>query len=378
MNATHPSSEYPFLDGDALSFRPVGFAQLTRGWVVDVRAADLVALAASVDSARRLRARRGYLGETEPNLGLAAMLRHHPKDFGFVGQIVLGADAVELVPEPGGFPAHIQIIGPECIDGAQRLMIIAQAVGSVPNANLEQAVLRVEILCGKERRRARVLYDTADRHQNASTAQDGLIRCPHLLRLMDADWEKGSFDPRRGVTTGPRGERFTMTDVTQALACLSDDPMPEVANLVATAEGREVFWGGIGSPLYGQLIHGDMTPLGVTRAVEAWQQAESVLAALPGRRKPQGHGHLLKYAPALICWLACRGLPLALLHEDRSGYRWDEAISFRLPAATEAAAELLVSRYRALRPGTRQYKPEAPTMGLWLELLEGLPPQPPL
>ncbi|MFD0355799.1 hypothetical protein ACFVHW_19000 [Streptomyces sp. NPDC127110] len=54
--------------------------------MLDVRAADLVPLAASADSAPRLRARRGYLGETEPNLGLAAMLRHRPEDFGFVGQ----------------------------------------------------------------------------------------------------------------------------------------------------------------------------------------------------------------------------------------------------------------------------------------------------
>ncbi|GLX20698.1 hypothetical protein [Streptomyces lavendulae] len=375
MNATHPSSEYPFLDGDALSFRPVGFAQFHRGWVVEVRATDLVPLAASVDSARRLGAKRGYLANSEVNRGLAEMLSNRPADFGFVGQIVLGADAVELVPGPGAFSDRIHVIGPECIEGFQRLRTISDAAGCLPAVNLEQAVLQVAIFCGRERRRARILYDEADRYLNPSTAQDGLVRCPHLRRLMDADWERCSFDPRRGITTGPQGERFTMDEVTRALACLSDRPVPEAANLAATEEGRQALWSRIDSPLYGQLFHEGVTPLGVVRAVDAWNQARETLIALPARLK-QGHGHLIRYAPALICWLACRRLPLFSLHEG--DYHWDEAISLRLPAATEAAAELLVSRYRALRPGSRQFKPEAPTMGLWLELLEGLPPQPPL
>lgn len=360
----------------ALGFRPLNFAQLSRGWVADVRAVDLVPFAASVDSARLLWARRGYLPDTEPTLGLARMLAERPADFGAAGQIVLGADALEWLPEPGGFPDYIQLIGPECIDGMQRLRIISDGVGVVPSANLEQSVFRVEILCGSERRRARLLYDAADRYLNPTTGQDRLIRCPHILRLMNADWERGSFDPRRGVTTGPRGEHFTMDEVTQALACLSQAPLPHAANLVATAGGREALWCGMGSGLYGELFHGDMTPLGVVRAVESWQRAMDTLNALPTRLK-QGHGHLIRYAPALICWMACRRLPLASLHDLQSDYRWDKVISSCLPAATEAAAERLVDRYRAVRSGGGPYKPEAPSLSLWLELIEGLPPEAP-
>ncbi|MEU3408332.1 hypothetical protein ABZ766_30875 [Streptomyces sp. NPDC006670] len=372
MNATHLSTDYPFSDDEALAFRPLSFAQLSRGWVAEVRAADLVSLATSVDSARRLGARRGYLSDSAPNRALAAMLTDRPADFGFVGQIVLGADAVRLVPEPGAFSDRIHVIGLECIDGLQRLRIIADAAGCLPKANLEQAVMRIEILCGKERQRARVLYDAADRYQNVSTAQDGLIRCPHILRLMNADWERGSFDPRRGITTGPRGERFTMEEVTQALACLSNGDLPDAANLAATPEGRETLWGNIGSPLYSQLFHADVQPLGVLRAFEAWQRARETLNTLPVRQR-QGHGHLIRYAPALICWLACRRLPLTSLHDVKGTYRWDEAISLRLPAATEAAAEVLVRRYREIRPDGGPYKPEAPTLALWKELLNSLP-----
>lgn len=367
MNLNSSRAEHLLSSEPALALRPLTFAQLSRGWVADVRAADLVPLAASAGAARRLAARRGYLPDTEANRGLVRMLRERPEDFGAVGQIVLGADALEWVPQPGGFPDYIHVIGPECIDGMQRLRVIADGVVDVP-LHLERSVVRVEILCGQERRRARVLYDAADRYTNPTTAQDGLLRCPHVAALMEADWEKGRFDPRRGVTTDPMGGHFTMPEVTQALACLSPLPLPDAAHLASTAEGREALWGDHDSALYGSLLHAGMTPVGVVRALEAWQRARATLDAMP-RRLRQGHGHLLAYAPALVCWEACRTLPLAALHDPRSSYRWDEAIASRLPAATAAAAELLVGRYRELRPGRRPYRQETPALDLWHELV---------
>ncbi|MFE6907003.1 hypothetical protein [Streptomyces erythrochromogenes] len=371
MNSDSSCAAHLLSAEPALGLRPLNVAQLSRGWVADVRATDLVPLAASTDAAARLSARRGYLQDTEANRGLARMLRDRPEDFGAVGQIVLGAEAVEWSPETGGFPDCIQLIGPECIDGMQRLRVISDSVGRVPRMNLDRAVVRVEILCGQARRRARLLHDVADRYVNCSTAQDRLIRCPHLLRLMSEDWERGRFDPRRGVATDRDGEHFTMSEVTQALSCLSHLPLPEGANLAATADGRDRLWSATDSPLYAALFHGGMTPVGVVRAVEVWQKAHETLNSLPTRLK-QGHGHLITYAPALICWQACRGLPLADLHAAKTVYRWDDAIATRVPAATTAAAERLVDLYRVIRPGRGPYKPEAPKLHLWLELVEAL------
>ncbi|MFD3938472.1 hypothetical protein ACFWSF_05205 [Streptomyces sp. NPDC058611] len=81
----------------------------------------------------------------------------------------------------------------------------------------------------------------------------------------------------------------------QALACLSHLPLPDAAHLASTAQGREAVWGDRDSALYGSLLHAGMTPVGVVRALKAWQRARATLDALPGRLK-QGHGHLLAYA----------------------------------------------------------------------------------
>lgn len=351
---------------------PVQVAHLTRGWSVDVTAADLAPLAASIDAPRRLRAKRGYLGETEANVELARMLEYRPEDFGAVGQIVLGAERVEIQPGPRLFADALLVVGPECIDGLQRLRVIADMKDRLPHEHLQRAVIRLEIRCGDERDRARSAYDLAYRCRNVSTAQDRLIRCPNIRRLMDGDWEKGDFDPRRGATAGPHGMRFSMADVTSGLACLSDEPQPAAAHLAATPEGQEALWGDRNSTVYRRLFHGQMSPVGVMRAVEAWRAARSVLANMP-KKSRQGHGHLIEYAPELICWKACRWLPLSLLH-SKSPYAWDRAIERHLPARTVQAAELLVTRYRALqpehgRPGM-SYKSEAPKLDLWRELVE--------
>ncbi|CAM5322887.1 hypothetical protein [Streptomyces purpurascens] len=339
---------------------------------MDVTAADLDMLAASVGAPRRLSAKRGYLGGTGANVELARMLEERPEDFGAAGQIVLGAEAVEVQPGPRPFADTLFVVGLECIDGLQRLRVIADMRGRLSREHLQRAVLRLEIRCGDERDRARHAYDFEDRYVNGVTAQDRLIRCPNIRRLMEGDWEKGDFDPRRGVTAGPHGSRFSMADVTSALACLSDAPLPIAANLAATPEGQEALWSDRTSAVYRSVFHGRMTPVGVMRAVEAWRTARSALAAMP-RKSRQGHGHLIEYAPELICWKACRGLPLLSLHA-KSEFRWDRAIERELPDRTVRAAESLVAHYKEVhpehgRPGN-SYKSEAPKLDLWRELAE--------
>ncbi|WP_225824373.1 hypothetical protein [Streptomyces naphthomycinicus] len=115
------------------------------------------------------------------------------------------------------------------------------------------------------------------------------------------------------------------------------------------------------------LFHGRMTPVGVVRAVEAWTAARRALAAVP-KKSRQAHGHLIEYAPELICWQACRGLPLRTLHDARSSYPWDRVIEDEPPRWTMRAAGELIARYEAARPGRRSYKAEAPELDLWLRL----------
>ncbi|WP_105971609.1 hypothetical protein [Streptomyces geranii] len=373
MNSIFSSAERPLSAEHVLSLRPLRVAQLTRGWAVDVTAADLVMVAGPVDATRQLSARRGHLGATEANSGLARMLEERPEDFGAVGCIVLGADTVEVQASRGLFGDSVHIIGPECIDGMQRLKVIADMRHRLPYEHLQRAVVRLEIRRGPERDRARRVHDVADRLLNPSTAQDRLIRCPNIVNLMRGDWEKGYFDPRRGMTAGPRGRRFSMADVTSALACLSAAPQPVAANLAATPGGREALWEDHASPVYRSLFHRSMTPVGVMRAVEAWESAHAALAAMPKRAR-QGYGHLIEYAPELICWKACRSLtqplPLHALHDAMSAFPWEKAIEHDLPAATVRTARSLVARYQAARPErTRPYKSEAPELELWKELV---------
>ncbi|WP_369357499.1 hypothetical protein [Streptomyces sp. cg2] len=374
MNSIFSSVERPLSAENVLTLRPLRVAQLTRGWSVDVTAADLALVAAPVDAARRLWAGRGYLGATEANRALAGMLEDRPEDFGAVGHIVLGADAVEVQSHVRPFGDSLHIIGAECIDGMQRLKVIADMRDRLSYEHLQSSVIRLEILCGPERERARRVHDVAERYLNVSAAQDRLIRCPNILHLMHADWEKGDFDPRRGMTTGPYGLRFSMADVTSALACLSADPQPIAANLAATPEGREALWDDRTSPVYRSLFHRQMTPVGVMRAVEAWKSAHSALAAMP-RRSRQGYGHLIEYAPELICWKACRSLPRPLplhsLHDSKTTFPWERVIERDLPAGTVRTAASLVARYEEVRPKrSRPYKSEAPELALWREIAE--------
>lgn len=372
MTEDFSSALWPFHVGPVLALRPRRRIDSPEGWVLDVSAAELVGLVEGAGAARLLRARRMYLGDTRTNRVLAEILRRAPEEFGAVGAVVLGADAVELSGgDCRGFGGELRVLGVECIDGFQRLMIIAGVAAALGVSHVGRATVRLEVRCGPAREVARRLHRSAGDLVNASTAQDGLIHCPHIDRLVRADWEEtGSFEPRRGVVPGPRRRLFTMPEVTRALACLS--PSPEAVNLVATDEGLEAFWAGIGTPLYLSVFHDHLSPLGVVRAVEAWGRALGALRAMPGRLK-SGAGHLIRYAPELICWAACREvLPLDRLHEESSVFDWDGVIRDRLPAHTQRTAERLVRQYegvREARGSTGTYVDEAPQLDVWLDVL---------
>ncbi|MFG2500787.1 hypothetical protein ACGFSB_21545 [Streptomyces sp. NPDC048441] len=344
-------------------------AQTTRGWIADVRAAELAAIAGMPDAARRLGARRGLLVSSPANQSLARMLRERPADFGGVGSIVLGADAVELQADPGGFTGVLHVIGAECFDGFQRLGVLAEAWHSLAVDALASCVLRLEIVCGSDRDRIRGLHDVAHRYVNESTAQDLLIRSPQVLRLMQSDWEGGFFDPRRGTVSVSGGRAWTMADVTRGLACLSAEARPDGMHQVMDQKGLEALWSDHTSALHGSIFHERVEPIGVMRAVEAWHAARRALDAIPKNRR-KGHGHLIEYAPDLICWTACRDLRLDELHNPRPNYPWAQAIDHQLPALTVRAADWLVQRYSSVRADRmRPYKVEAPELELWLKLL---------
>ncbi|MGW1143483.1 hypothetical protein ACWD6I_00180 [Streptomyces sp. NPDC002454] len=355
--------------GQSLWLRPLRQAFMARGWSVDVPVAELAGLAVGTDAARTLRAHRGFLYDSDRTVALARLLARSPQDFGAVGAIVLGADAVHLVSgSPGPFPELLQVDGCECIDGLQRLRVIAEACAVMEPSSLADTIVRLEILVGPERERARRLHDTADRFVNLRTAQDRLVRCPNIARLMGADWERGSFDPRRGMTSGARGHCYSMVEVTRALACFSG-PGPRIAHEASTAGGLEALWEDQNSVSYRTLFHSRMEPVGVVRAVEAWRAAHEALDSLPRSRRSSGHGHLIKYAPELVCWEALRFLPHDELHEDGT-FPWDETVRTTVPGEALAAAARLVGRYESLIPKSHHYVTKAPQRALWESLVE--------
>ncbi|MDV5146319.1 hypothetical protein R1T08_19465 [Streptomyces sp. SBC-4] len=292
-----------------------------------------------------------------------------------MGSIVLGADEVRLPEQvsPRGFVDSLGVYGLECIDGFQRLGIIAEGHAAWGAEHVARATVRLEIHCGRDRGIARRLHDTADGYVNESTAQDGLIRCPRIQALMAGNWEgMGYFDPRRGASAGRHQKPFTMPEVTRALACLSPGADLAAVHLAATDGGLERLWGDIGSELYRGVFTGRMSPLGVMRAVEAYKGAHEALRSMPARLKT-GAGHLIAYAPELVCREACRTLlPVGSLHDERSRYDWQAVIRHQLPAVVRHAAGELVRRYegvREARGSKRNYKDEAVLLDVWREIL---------
>ncbi|MDQ0985483.1 hypothetical protein [Streptomyces sp. V2I9] len=365
-------SDAPALSGGpSILVRPLSVSRYSRSFQLEVLATDLVQLVTGPDAADRLRTGRGYLHDTPQTLALERLLRESPEEFGLVGSIVLGADVVVPARSGGGFSDHLWLHGVELFDGLQRLRTVALVWDELGPTHLARTLLKVEVFCGAERERARRLHGCADQLRNVRDAQDRLHLCPHIRRLMNADWERWTFSVRRGMAQGPGGRTYSLPEVTRALACLSG-PGPEIAHQVVGAEGLLALWEDIRSPSYLALFHPHMTPLGVMRAVETLRAAQEALDAIPKSRQ-QGHGKLIRYAPELIHWASCRFLPLSRLHDESFDFDWHGALRRDMRKHTETAVAELVRRYEQLVPpkkGGATYWRTAPELWLWKALTE--------
>ena len=335
--------------GPVLALRPRRLTRFDRGWALQTGAGELAGLAAGPEAARRLRARRGFLYESAHNRELAELLRSRPEEFGRVGHLALGAESIRIRGEV------VELTGPESIDGFQRLTLLALAARESGRAHLDRATVRLEVFTSPEREHVRRLHDVADLYLNPATAQDCLRRCPELRRLVE-EFEREGWLPR-----------VSMADVTRALACLSAAPTPYLAQLASTDDGLDGLWADISSPHYRTLIHPGVHAVGVLRALEARRTARQALAQLPKAARA-GHGRLVEEAPDLICWAACRHLPLHQLHDERSTTKWDRLIDQELPAWTVSAAHDYIARSR--HAGLPQQAAPAGGSGLdrWLQL----------
>lgn len=347
---------YDAFAGPVLALRPGRLTRFDRGWSLQVPAGELAGLAAGPEAARSLRARRGFLHGSGHNRVLAELLRERPEEFGRVGQLALGAESIRI---RGGL---VELARPESIDGFQRLTLLAQAAARSGLSHLAGSTVRLEVFTSPEREHVRRLHDIADLYLNPATAQDCLRRCPELRRLAE-EFEREGWLPR-----------FSMADVTRALACLSTAPTPYLPQLVSTDSGLDALWADITSPHYAALIHPRVHPLGVLRALEARRTARQALAGIPKAART-GPGRLLDDAPDLICWAACRHLPLHQLHDERTTTKWDRLIDQELPAWTVSAAYDYIGRYRRAEPEHSAGAADRTGFGLWLQLA-GMSPGP--
>ena len=343
------SPRYGGYGGVLLSLRPRRLTAFDRGLALQVPAGQLAGLAAGQRAAGRLRARRGFLYESGHNHELAELIRRRPEEFGRVGQLVLGAESVRILG------AVVELTRPESIDGFQRLTLLARAAVESGHAHLDRSTVRVEVFTSPEREHVRRLHDVADLYLNPATAQDCLRRCPELRRLVEEfEWEG-------------RLPQFSMADVTRALACLSAAPTPYLSHLAATDAGLDGLWADISSPHYRALIHPGVHAVGVLRALEARRTARQALARLPQAVRA-GYGRLVDHVPDLICWAACRHLPLHQLHDEHSTTKWDRLIDQELPAWTVKAAYDYIGRYRRAEPKHPPGTADRTGLALWLEL----------
>ncbi|WP_405508109.1 hypothetical protein OG323_17995 [Streptomyces cyaneofuscatus] len=112
-----------------------------------------------------------------------------------------------------------------------------------------------------------------------------------------------------------------------------------------------------------------MEPIGIMRAVKVWRAANAALESMPLSRRNAGHGKLVTYAPAIICWEACRFLPPRELHVSASEFRWGDAVETRVGYATLETADRLIRRYENLEKGRHKYIQKAPRLSLWKDLV---------
>ncbi|MEV5463349.1 hypothetical protein [Streptomyces sp. NPDC002788] len=126
----------------------------------------------------------------------------------------------------------------------------------------------------------------------------------------------------------------------------------------------------MGGPEYRTLIHEDVHSFSVQRAVEAREVALKVVKGLCGS-SPVGHQRLLRYAPELVAWAACRKLPLDQLHRsDRHAVDWSREVHGPFAGNVAEVAHDLVERYKRVRKDTKVFFHEAKQLDVWLDILD--------
>ncbi|WP_316527184.1 hypothetical protein [Kitasatospora brasiliensis] len=157
-------------------------------------------------------------------------------------------------------------------------------------------------------------------------------------------------------------------------AALSPPPSPQLSNQLQTDEGLDVLWSDTTGPACRGLVHEGLHAIGIQRAVEARRETGKVISRIL-KQHDKGCFKLLEYAPEPVTWAACRSLPLETLHDgSRTSPKWRELIAGMLPAETERVAHLLVASYERLRGSDHMFKFAAPTLDLWLELIDDVRP----
>ncbi|MFJ8040465.1 hypothetical protein ACIRBX_08170 [Kitasatospora sp. NPDC096147] len=327
---------------------------------------QLAGLGTAVDAAQQLDARRGYLADSAENTALEQLIREHPEEFGRIGSIALGAEELLWIPDPSRGSGTVQLMGATCLDGLQRIKLLAHLSGEAGFQRIAHNQVELHIHIGASRAPIQRAYDHEHLYRNGATAQDLLIREPEMLRLIgEFLTEEVHLAVLRGSHRGPYADGYTVEEATEALALFRPGDDPGLAHLALSPAGRELIWGSPASEPYRSLFHPGTTAVGVRRAILLRRQMREGLRKLAAAGV-RAHRHLLADVPDLIVWEAARRLPLAELHAPAADWHPFEAAA---TALAEDAAERLVAGYRAYRPKKVRDRKEVQELAVWQRLL---------
>ncbi|MEV7776831.1 hypothetical protein [Kitasatospora sp. NPDC088351] len=345
----------------------------TDRWDARVPAGQLVGLGEAFDAAERLAARRDFLAGSPQNLERERVLRERPEDYGVVGRLMLGAENVLWVPDGSRTSGTVQLLGPECTDGYQRIALVARLATDLSPAHLDRAVLDVRIVTGPAREQARAEHDRAYLYHHPTTAQDLLTREPVMCRLVKQfDRDRLYFRLHRGERRGPHRTGYSVDEATTALALFSCDALPALGHLALDESGREEIWWEPSAPAFRALFNQKTQATGVRIAIMIRRTVHRVLAEM-SRVRSDRHWHLLEDAPDLVVWAVARNLPIDRLHDDErapDAPAWESIHDHEVPELTRRTAERMVKGYLKVRPKGVHRKSEVGELSKWHEILQ--------
>ncbi|MFF3110813.1 hypothetical protein ACFVSN_16665 [Kitasatospora sp. NPDC057904] len=300
------------------------------------------------------------------------VLRERPDAFGVTGRVVLGADNVFWVPDGTRSSGTLDLLGPECIDGYQRMALVSRLAAELSVEHLDRAVLDVRIVTGSTRELARSEYDCAHLYCNPTEPQDLLVRHPVMLRLVrQFSDDQCNFRIRRGEQRGPRREGYSIGEATTAHALFSHKADPDLAHRTLEDEGRQ----DLAEPVQPRVPHSVQRPHPSDRRPYRHHVPRLILGVLEQmlRARSAHHWHLPEDAPDLMIWAVARQLSFDRLHCDQrnpAAPAWEEILDTELPALTRRAAGRLARAYEKLRPNGIHKGAEVCELPYWHKLLK--------